>query len=189
MAMKTRTKVTPRPALRELQLSELECAVLGVFWRRGPCSAYSVQQNFQVVSAGWSASPGSIYPVVNKLHRLKLISAAEREQRGQRTVRRFVLAPKGLLELKKWVTTLPEWVGRPPADSIRTRAFYLDVLSSNEREMFIEAATATTRQALLRLQRGSEVLPERDLERLAQLGGIYHLQSRLRWLRVLSDGV
>ena len=166
-------------------LSELVSAVLGVLWRRGPCSAYVVQQNFRPISAGWSASPGSVYPLIKKLHRLGLIQPAERERRGARTVQRYLPTAAGLASLREWLTRFPEWAGLPPADAIRTRSFFLDALSPRARLEFLREAQARTREALAGFRKESEELEAGSPERLARLGGEFHLEARLRWLKEL----
>jgi DNA-binding PadR family transcriptional regulator len=168
------------------RLSELESAVLGVFWRRGPCSAYAVQQNFQPISAGWSASPGSVYPLVRKLHRLGLIEEAERERRGARLVQRYTLTPEGRTLLRSWLLSFPGWAGLPPADAIRTRSFFLDALSPAARAEFFRQAEARTREALAEFRADTDAFEPDSLQSLARMGGAFHLEARLRWLRKIK---
>src|SRR3712207_7587532 len=71
-------------------------SVLGVVSRRGPCSAYAVQANFELVSAGWSASPGSVYPLMRKLAAL-----GRSEEHTSELQSRQYLVCRLLLEKKK----------------------------------------------------------------------------------------
>jgi DNA-binding PadR family transcriptional regulator len=171
-----------------VKLSELENAVLGVVWRRAPCSAYVIQKNFGLVSASWSASPGSVYPLVAKLCRLGLLSRDE-GRRGSRSISEYHLTPEGLSQVRAWVQGLPEWAGRPPADAIRTRAFFLDTLESDDaRLQFLKDAEAATKVALARLEDGiAGAGSQSELESLGQLGGALQLRARLEWLRRLRE--
>ena len=172
-----------------MKLTELEHAVLGVVSRRGPCSAYAVQANFELVSAGWSASPGSVYPLVGKLCRLGLLSRRE-ESWGARGKSLYAITSDGRRELERWLAEVPDWLGRPPADAIRTRAFFLDALPDDAgRLAYVERAAAVTRAALDRLERGLATADAdtSPLERLGQRGGIHQLRSRLDWLEELRS--
>ncbi len=170
-----------------MKLSELENAVLGVVWKRGPCSAYVIQKNFELVSASWSASPGSVYPLVTKLCRVGLV-CREKAFQGSRPISRFRLTEEGVAQIQVWVKDLPDWAGRPPADAIRTRAFFLDVLESDTGRIgFLKDAEAATRAALTRLEDGiASADGQGELEVLGQLGGVFQLRARLEWLRRLE---
>ena len=49
-------------------LTELEGAVLSVLARRQPLSAYGIRKEFEAaVTRSWSASAGSVYPLVKRL--------------------------------------------------------------------------------------------------------------------------
>ena len=179
----------PRPGSERQRLSELECAVLGVFWRRGPCSAYAVQQNFQPISSGWSASPGAVYPLLRRLLRLELIAPAETARRGKRTIRTYGLTAAGRAALERWVLNPPEWAALPSADPIRTRTFFLDVLPAPRRRAFVIEAERRTSEALTQFEKDSAAMNERSLERLARLGGAHALRARRRWLRTIRERV
>jgi DNA-binding PadR family transcriptional regulator len=171
------------------RLSELESAVLGVFWRRGPCSAYVVQKNFQPISAGWSASPGALYPLIRRLEHLGLIAPKETERRGKRTIRTYALTAAGRAALERWVLSPPEWAALPSADPIRTRTFFLDVLPRAERRAFLVEAERRTSEALAAFEGESAEMDEHGLEYLARLGGTYALKARRRWLRAIRERV
>lgn len=167
-----------------LRLSELENAVLGVIWRCGPCSAYVVQKNFDLVSAAWSASPGSVYPLTRRLRELGFLCARE-TTRKMRKVTLYAVTKEGERQLAAWVIALPDWAGRPAVDVIRTRAFYLEVLTGAvERTRFLDAAETATRLALDHLEQGigSPEGKRMPSESLAQMGGILQLRARLEWL-------
>ena len=179
----------PRRKSEPPRLSELESAVLGVFWRRGPCSAYVVQKNFQPISAGWSASPGALYPLIRRLERLGLIAPEQTARRGKRTIRTYVLTAAGRAALERWILSPPEWAALPSADPIRTRAFFLDALPRAQRRAFVVEAEKRTSEALAAFEADSAAMDERGLEFLARLGGTYALKARRRWLRAIRNRV
>jgi DNA-binding PadR family transcriptional regulator len=173
----------------EVKLSELEGAVLGVIWRRGPCSVYVVRKEFAAsTSTTWRASAGSIYPLVAKLEALDLVTA-EGLRRGSQEKRLYTLTSVGTAELQRWITAfVPEAAG-PPPDPIRTRAFFLDVLpTSADRADFIGRAQAETQRAIDALDAEVKTItgPSTVPERAATLGAVLQLQARLRWLDDLS---
>ena len=188
-----RPKNDPKPpgksAVEPLRLSELESAVLGVFWRRGPCSAYAVQRNFQPISAGWSASPGAVYPLVRRLQRLELIAPVESALRGTRTIRTYRLTAAGRAALERWVVSPPDWAALPSADPIRTRTFFLDVLTPADRRAFVVEAERRTSEALEQFENDSAAMNERTLPYLARLGGVHALKARRGWLRAIRERV
>ena len=192
--MTTTTKTDPqrrrkRGTAEPPRLSELENAVLGVFWQRGPCSAYAVQRNFQPISAGWSASPGAVYPLLRRLQRRELIAPVESTRRGARTIRTYRLTAAGRAALERWVLNPPEWAALPSADPIRTRTFFLDVLPAAARRAFVVEAERRTGEALEQFRKDSAAMDERGLQYLARLGGAHALKARRRWLRAIRDRV
>lgn len=172
-----------------MKLTELENAVLGFVWRDGPCSAYAIQRVFEAVSTGWSGSPGSLYPLLKRLERQHLV-ASTKQVWGKRTKSLFQITERGSAQLCNWVATVPDWAGRPPADPIRTKTFFLQTLKTDRnRQDFIAAAETATRASIKRLQEGLLSLsgPQLSYDRLAQIGGIYQLQARLDWLEEVRE--
>jgi DNA-binding PadR family transcriptional regulator len=167
-------------------LSELEGCVLGLVWSREPCTAYSIRREFlDSPSPQWSGSAGAIYPLVERLERLKLIRSAA-HARGKRRSWRLSLTPAGR-------RTLERWLGPPhsrqtlgvPSDPLRTRVEFLGALSAWQRKRFLteaERGLAThlrvVEQDCARRRRAGE-LPAY----LAALGARGMLRARLEWLR------
>ncbi len=172
-------------------MSELECAVLGVIWQRGPCSAYVVRKEFEPVSSGWSGSTGSIYPLIARLLTLGLLSAHD-ESWGSRKKKLLKLTRKGHTRLRAWIKDVPDWAGNPAADPIRTRSFFLGALANvDDRVAFAESALAHTQQALEDLKAYRDSVDERtaSYERLALLGAVGQLQAKSRWLQQVIDAI
>ena len=168
-------------------MTELENAVLGVVWRRGPCSAYSVKREFETSPSGsWSASAGSIYPLVKKLTAAGLLRAQEQPW-GTRRKTVVALTRAGKNALAHWVAAVPNSLGQPPPDPIRTRAFFLDVLTPVDRLRFLDEAEEATSSAIEQLRSGMAALPDTEskFEFLGASGAVFQLKARLRWIRYL----
>ena len=172
-------------------LTELEHVVLGVVWRRGPCSAYLVRREFAVsASFHWSSSAGSIYPVVRRLERLGLVQARVQSW-GKAGKREIEVTPKGVEALKQWLGDVPPDLAGPSPDFIRTRSNFLGVLAPEERIDFLLRAEAATKAQLPIVEDAVEVSRTRpsEIEYWASLGGVYELRARLAWLRAVRKGL
>ena len=169
-------------------MTELENAVLGVVWRRGPCSAYVVKREFEMSPSGsWSASAGSIYPLVKKLVAAGLLRAQEQPW-GTRRKTVVGLTRAGKDALTDWVAAVPNPLGQPPPDPIRTRAFFLDVLTDADRLRFLDEAEKVTLSAIKELRSAMAALPDTEskFELLGASGAVFQLKARLRWIRYLG---
>lgn len=171
-------------------LTELESCTLGVIRQHQPCSTYQVRSVFAASrTTEWSASAGSIYPVIERLKRLKLVKLGRAE--GPRGRRDLSLTPKGEQALRRWMTGLEDWTARATPDPIRTRACFLDYLESPaEQVRFLELATALTLTMVAELEaaataarRGSQA------DYYSLLGAQYQLEARLQWLGVVRAAV
>ncbi len=169
-----------------MKLSELECAVLGVVWRMGPCSAYAVRKEFEQATSSWSSGPGTIYPVISRLEAADFI-AGEDHDWGERGKRLYRATKAGLKEIRAWVCEVPDWTGAPPTDPLRSRAFFLDALAdTSQRRAFVARAIAVTTAAITELRQAMVV---RTIEedgrygKIALAGALLQLKAKLRWLR------
>ncbi|HEY0116843.1 MAG TPA: PadR family transcriptional regulator [Allosphingosinicella sp.] len=165
--------------------TELEYCALGVIWRRGPCSAYEVRSEFaRSPSAFWSASAGSIYPVVGRLVAARLVAATER-QVGRRKSKLLELTDSGLAALRSWICTLDRASTAATYDPIRTRFSFLDAVPDPERrDAVIATALAETRARLDELCAEEQGLggAAHDMERIAMRGARRELEARIAWL-------
>lgn len=173
-----------------MRLTELENAVLGTVWRRGPCSAYVIKREFEAaLSVSWSASAGSIYPLVKKLTSAGLlITHTEGWGKGTKTL--VQLSKAGGKALASWTASVPSWAAQAGSDPIRTRAFFLDVLSSDaDRIRFVGDAERETKSAIADLERAVAAMPPEKpfFESVATEGAIFQLKARLKWLRRLRQ--
>ena len=85
------------------EISRLGFALLGLLQK--PSSGYDLRKVFSSTSMKtYSDSPGAIYPALRRLAQQGLIRGAIQEGAGLRRRQIFRLTPKGLSELKKWIT-------------------------------------------------------------------------------------
>ncbi len=172
----------------KVQLTELENTLLGVVWRRGPCSAYAAQREFaESPSSEWSSSAGSIYPALLRLEIAGLIKG-EKQAWGQKGRTVFSLTQRGLAALRNWVSDFDSASGAMP-DRVRARVFFLDVYpATSDRLQLIERAISATTDSLAKLCVHIEDLKQKaeHTEWLAELGAVYELEGRLKWLRRVS---
>ena len=165
-------------------LTELEICALGVIRQFQPCSTYRVRQAFaRSTTAEWSASAGSLYPVVERLLRLRLVKARRRngDSRGRRDL---TVTKSGDRAIRRWMAGLELREAGPTPDPIRSRMhFILFLKPGRERKAFLLRAEELTRQAILETRKF--LAAERrnsELDYLASSGGLFQLEARLKWL-------
>jgi DNA-binding PadR family transcriptional regulator len=161
--------------------TELEYCALGVIWQRGPCSAYTVRSEFaKSPSAHWSASAGSIYPVVSRLLAAGLITARPLST-GRRSSQELRVTGGGLDALRGWIGQIDKASTSATYDSVRTRLLFLQALQGRaERESVLDKALEETKARLAELRALAEA--DEPIEALATLGAVYELEARLAWL-------
>lgn len=175
----------PAPAARRAPArhSELECFVLGLVWQAGPCSAYDIRRRMsRSPSTQWSASAGAIYPLVQRLHRRRLLSA-QTLANGKRARRVYAVTPAGLRVLRDWIgPPLPPDAVTVAYDPLRSRARFLAVLPPEQRLAWIQSA----RDALDDVERKVKAWDaEHSGEPFAAMitrNGELDVKSRSRWL-------
>lgn len=178
------TKAGPRSGVN----SELEGAALGIVYALGPLSPYAVLAEFaRSPSSYWSASAGSVYPVIQRLVRRGLVSV-KRRSRGSRSAGTCTITARGKRALVRWIG--PPWtfpVEATTFDPIRTRVSFLAALRPAMRVRFLREAEARLREELRRVRAIVEAERRRgDLwESLATLGNLEELRGRIRWVRAI----
>jgi DNA-binding PadR family transcriptional regulator len=162
--------------------TELEYCALGVIWRRGPCSAYAVRSEFaKSASAYWSASAGSIYPVVKRLLEAGLVVGRHRSD-GRRVSQELSATAKGVKALRAWIERMDRISTSATYDSVRTRLLFLEALDNRaRREAVLTSAEAETNARLAELRKLDET--DDPMEALATIGAVYELEARLAWLK------
>lgn len=168
------------------ELTELERCTLGVIWRDGPMTAYEVAALYaRSLSPYWSGSAGAVYPLVKRLRQRGLIRGLRRAWNGKKkTV--LEVTDAGRESLREWLTPpLPSDAAAPSHYPLRTRLYFVEVLSDREkRAFFIDAERAVREQlAAAKRQRRRDAEAANTSEAIGHLGVIYELEARLRWLR------
>lgn len=171
------------------RLTELEGAVLGLVWSRGPITAYGVRQRFmRSTTRGWSTSTGAIYPAIERLIRYDFVRSTPEPGDG-RASKRLEATAAGEQALRSWILELQEWMGGAMVDPIRTRTIYLGVLSKAERTAFIKAAEHNVKAALSEVRRPPLDPQRRDPASLAAaiLGAQMDIEARIAWLAKVRE--
>ena len=127
--------------------SELEGFVLGLVWQLGPASAYEIRRHMQTSpSTQWSASAGSIYPLMRRLERAGLLKSRERSG-GGRGGREYTITAKGQSALREWVgPPLGAAVVTVAHDPLRSRARFLGALPREARLEWISGTSPLDRR-------------------------------------------
>ena len=169
--------------------TELESTILGLVGQHGPCTAYEVMRLFQLSpTSSFRASSGAIYPSVKKLIRLGLLATQEGRSQG-RKVQLLTLAPAGREALVDWLRHLPDELGDPSSDPLRSRLLFLKSLPPAQRRSFVKRGLALTEQSIAGLKAVIAALPDDLFERAAHDGALRQLEARRDWLRNLPENM
>ncbi len=167
-------------------LTELENCTLGVIRQHQPCSTYRVRSEFaRSKTTAWSASAGSIYPVIERLLATGHVRATKRsgDQRGRRDL---VLTALGQRAVQGWIMNLDRPMAAATPDPIRTRACFLDQVATDaERREFLALAESLTRMMIQELRAEERSKDMAVLDYLATVGSRLQLEARLEWLGVV----
>ncbi len=168
------------------RLTDLEMAILGVVWKRSPCTAYLVAREFSTSpSSHWRGSAGAVYPAIERLRRLGLLKQRKGVSLG-RPCSLLALTAKGLSQLQQWLTPpMDEAAATITHDPVRTRAFFLAALPPEQQRAFLEDAEAQLlaqvprlEEEVARYQKSGDWFSEQ-----AQKGALHTMIGRLAWLR------
>jgi len=167
------------------ELSDLECVVLGLVWRKGSCTAYAIRKEFvQSSSSYWSGSAGAIYPLMERLEKRRLIESQAGSQ-GKRNHLLYSITSEGERELSRWLSDLPSNKSCVITfNPLRSRMFFLDALSREDRIAFLRNAQAKLKQEVPRaLDKQGDYLERGDFfGNLAMESVLHTLRSQLSWL-------
>lgn len=165
-------------------LTELEGAVLGTIRQKGPCTPYAVRREFRSSPTPyWSGSAGSVYPVVARLTRRRLIRVARRSNDG-RGGTLYAATPAGDRALRRWFgpPLAPLTVGTPP-DPIRTRINFLGLLPPAARRALLREVVDALAAQLAVAAAADAGAGADEFERLALRGSFRAAEARLAWVR------
>ena len=170
-------------------MTELDLTILAIIARDGPLSAYDVRKVFaRSLTSTWSSSTGSIYPSIRRLQKARrVVSSSPKGARARKTLR---VTAAGRAAGDRWLQEITPEMARPTPNPVRTRIYFLGILSSSERSAILRKAIASTRAALdeAERRRAARVSAESDdaVQHLASEGVLYELRGRLAWLEWLE---
>lgn len=158
-------------------LSALELTALGIVLKRGPCLAHAVVSEFSGSQTfAYRSGAGSIYPLLTRLTQAGLLGYAEK---------RYTLTDEGREALRTWI--------RPPFDGkdfstnldvLRSRVYFLRLLSPQEIEEFLTEAIGGLRTLLTECEGDLDGYRKRGdpFSELAMLGAVRETEARIAWL-------
>ena len=168
------------------RLTDLELTVLGIVWKKAPCTAYAIMREFaSSPSSYYRGSAGAIYPLVQRLAERGQLLCSD-EMQGRRPRRTYRISRTGLATLRRWLTPpLPDQAAAITFDPLRTRTYFLGALSAKQRRAFI-------REAEKKLGEQSEVVRAEcqryrrhgdEFSALAMEGALQVVQARITWMQ------
>ncbi len=184
--MPTRTK---RRWSSDGQLSEIEACVLALVSVDGPATPYAIRKVFlDSPSPQWSGSAGTIYPLIERLLRRKLIRS-KLCLAGKRRGHQISVTRAGSRALGLWLSLpIPEWVAGVPPDPLRTRVRFLGVISRNHRTAFLQNVHQRTQAHLRAVEADCErKRAKRGFQYLMARGALLSMQSRCTFLQEVAD--
>jgi|SRR5271154_509303 len=165
--------------------SLLGYALLGLL-HQGPLSGYDVKKVFASSPiAGFSDSPGAIYPALNRLEQQGFVRSEIQESTGLRRRRVFHITANGLASLKAWQCKpiVDDDVVRRLGELLLRFAFMDQTLGVERSLAFLREFAAKLSLYIPTLHRylnaRAEQMPVSG--RLALESGIQEYETRLRW--------
>ena len=169
-------------------LSDLEFCVLGIVWKKGPCTAYTVRKEFVTSpSSHWSGSAGSIYPLMRRLDEKGLLRSSA-GRKGRRPHLAYRITRTGLATLRRWLSPpLPGGSAAITFSPLRTRMHFLKALTPRKRIAFLEDALAGLGREIGVVEEICDrYLEEGDLfSHLASIHGLLALRSQVEWIGIV----
>ena len=173
---------------RRRKLSELEGVSLGIIYKQQPCTAYRVRRELkEAPSSHWRASAGSVYPLLARLEAEGLVvtTTDKNDGRGRKLLK---VTAEGRTSLRAWVIAGadPDLVSAV-TDPLRSRTFFLDVLSEAKRQNYLNKLIELTRDYLSETKERLQQAEDSDdvYDYLGCLGAMKVTEARLDWLRTV----
>jgi DNA-binding PadR family transcriptional regulator len=167
--------------------SVLGYALLGLISQQ-PLSGYDVKKIFAMTPmAGFSDSPGAIYPALRRLEQAGLVRSEVKQMTGLRQRRVFRITPKGLASLKAWMgkPIAEEDVVRRSGELMLRFAFMDQALGAERSVEFLREFAAKLAEYIPSLHEYLRVhaaaMPVSG--RLALESGIEEYETRLEWAK------
>ena len=173
------------------KLSEIEGCVLGLLAVDGPATPYAIRKVFlESPNPQWSGSAGTIYPLIERLLRRRLIRSKVCLT-GKRRGHRISVSPFGSCALEQWLSVpIPEWVAGVPPDPLRTRIRFLGAIGNKLRLQFLQDAFHRTQAHLAAIEADCARRRTRGkFEYLIARGALLSMRSRCAFLQELSEAL
>ena len=170
---------------RKTALTDLELTVLGIVWKKAPCTAYAIMREFAgSPSSYYRGSAGTIYPLARRLEKRGHLESAA-GMRGRRPHVTYELSRTGLAALRRWLAPpLPDAAAAITLDPLRTRAYFLKALTPDQRLAFATDAQERLREQLIvvnaecaRYQKEGDAFSA-----LAMDGARHVIRARINWM-------
>jgi DNA-binding PadR family transcriptional regulator len=167
--------------------SILGYALLGLIYQQ-PLTGYDVKKIFaSTPMAGFSDSPGAIYPALRKLEQLGFVRSEVEQLGGLRRRRVFEITPKGVASLKAWQSKpiVEEDMVRRVGELLLRFAFMDETLGAERSLEFLQefagklALYIPTLRGYLDVHAGKMSTSGR----LALESGIHEYEARLAWAK------
>lgn len=171
------------------RFSTMENTVLGIVWKRGPCTTYSVMKELQSSTSTFFRDwAGTVYPIVKRL--LKTGHLNKTKKRGPRSEVQISISDSGIAELERWLTgkiEVPEVA--QTVDLLRLRVFYLGVIKAEDRVAFIDEAIIELHRHIARCKQSQEIYEKSGdpFSALATGGTIAESEVRIAWLSSIRE--
>jgi DNA-binding PadR family transcriptional regulator len=167
--------------------SLLGYALLGLIYQQ-PLSGYDVKKIFALTPmAGFSDSPGAIYPALRKLDQLGFVRSEVQQLAGLRRRRAFEITGKGVACLKAWQSKpiVDEDLVRGIGELLLRFAFMDETLGAERSLAFLQefAAKLSSYIPTLRGYRDANASEMSMSGRLALESGVQEYEARLAWAK------
>jgi DNA-binding PadR family transcriptional regulator len=162
-------------------------ALLGLIYQQ-PLSGYDVKKIFaSTPMAGFSDSPGAIYPALRRLEKSGLVRSEVQRLAGLRRRRAFEITPKGVASLKAWQSKpiADEDMVRGTAELLLRFAFMDETLGAKRSLLFLQefAGKLSSYIPTLRSYGDAHASAMSASGRLALECGIQEYEARLVWAK------
>ena len=172
-------------------LGEIEGCVLGLLSVDGPATPYAIRKAFgESPNPQWSGSAGTIYPLIERLVRRKLVRS-RLSLTGKRRGYLISVTPSGSRALQRWLAVpIPAWVAGVPPDPLRTRISFLGAIGSKGRRQFLEDASRRARAHLAEIEADcARARKVGKLEYAIARGALLSMQSRCAFLEEVREAL
>ena len=174
----------------ERRLTNLELTALGIIWKRKGCSAYDVMMEFAgSLTAQFKSRAGSVYPLIKRLHKEGLLEQTQ-AARGRQSRSEYAITSEGRRVLAQWMSApVSESEVALNADPIRTRVYFLKLLSPKKRLEFLDEVHLQLKQHLKQCENATEEFREakNDYAVLAMKGALRVTKARIAWIAEIRD--